>query len=161
MLCFLIRCRNNNIHYTTLMNELNNISNTIAPLKQIELLNVILYEYKNFDNNNDQSKMDNNLDSNSNQSILTIIATIKSIRYTTKVDEPLFWVILSGILDNSIYEILFKNFLLFNFIIIITVIIIIITVIIIIIIIIIIIYYFCLWRNRKRVFLYCPILYSH
>ena len=72
------------------MNELNNISNTIAPLKQIELLNVILYEYKNFDNNNDQSKMDNNLDSNSNQSILTIIATIKSIRYTTKVDEPLF-----------------------------------------------------------------------
>ena len=90
MLCFLIRCRNNNIHYTTLMNELNNISNTIAPLKQIELLNVILYEYKNFDNNNDQSKMDNNLDSNSNQSILTIIATIKSIRYTTKVDEPLF-----------------------------------------------------------------------
>ena len=157
MLCFLIRCRNNNIHYTTLMNELNNISNTIAPLKQIELLNVILYEYKNFDNNNDQSKMDNNLDSNSNQSILTIIATIKSIRYTTKVDEPLFWVILSGILDNSIYEILFKNFLLFNFIIIITVIIIIITVIIIII----IIYYFCLWRNRKRVFLYCPILYSH
>ena len=90
MLCFLIRCRNNNIHYTILMNELNNISNTIAPLKQIELLNVILYEYKNFDNNNDQSKMDNNLDSNSNQSILTIIATIKSIRYTTKVDEPLF-----------------------------------------------------------------------
>ena len=39
------------------MDELSNVGNTITPLKQNDLLNVILYGDKNFDSNNNQSMM--------------------------------------------------------------------------------------------------------
>ena len=82
---FSLRCRNSTIYCTTLMNELSNIGNTITSLKQNSLLNIILYENKNFD-------------SNSNQSILT--ATIESIKYTKQFNEPLSWAVLLTILGN-------------------------------------------------------------
>ena len=59
----------------TLLNELSNASNTINSLKQNGLLNVILYENKNFY-------------SDTNQRILT--ATIKFIRDTKRFDKPFF-----------------------------------------------------------------------
>ena len=37
------------------MDELSNVGNTITSLKQNDFLNVILYEDKNFDSNNNQS----------------------------------------------------------------------------------------------------------
>ena len=54
---FSLRCRNSTIYCTTLMNELSNIGNTITSLKQNSLLNIILYENKNFDSNSNQSMM--------------------------------------------------------------------------------------------------------
>ena len=54
---FSLRCRNNTIYCTTLMNELSNIGNTFTSLKQNSLLNIILYENKNFDSNSNQSMM--------------------------------------------------------------------------------------------------------
>ena len=52
---FFLRCRNNTIYRTTLMDELSNVVNTITSLKQNDLLNVMLYGEKNFDSNNSQS----------------------------------------------------------------------------------------------------------
>ena len=47
---FFLRCQNNLSARTTLMNELNNISNAINSLNSTDLIRVILYGDKNFDN---------------------------------------------------------------------------------------------------------------
>ena len=52
---FFLCCPKNIIYHTTLMDELSNVGNTITSLKQNDFLNVILYEDKNFDSNNNQS----------------------------------------------------------------------------------------------------------
>ena len=68
---FFVRCQNNLSARTTLMNELNNVSNAINSLNSTDLIRVILYGDKNFDNV-------------SNFKIIT--ATIKLIK-TTKLFE--------------------------------------------------------------------------
>ena len=72
---FFLRCQNNLSARTTLMNELNNISNAINPLNSIDLIRVILYGDKNFDNV-------------TNFKIIT--ATIKFIKTTKRFEEALF-----------------------------------------------------------------------
>ena len=57
------------------MPDLKNINDVIMPLDESDLLHVMLYESKNFDNN-------------MNISILT--ATIKFTKDTEKFDQPLF-----------------------------------------------------------------------
>ena len=47
---FFLRCQNNLSARTTLMNELNNISNAVNYLNSTDFIRVILYEDKNFDN---------------------------------------------------------------------------------------------------------------
>ena len=54
---FLLRCWNNTIYRTTLMDEWSNVSNTITSLKQNNHLNVILYWDKKFNSNKNQSMM--------------------------------------------------------------------------------------------------------
>ena len=54
---FFLRCRKNTIYRTTLTNELSNVGNTITSLKQNDILHVILYGDKNFDNDNNQNMM--------------------------------------------------------------------------------------------------------
>ena len=70
-----LRCQNNLSARTTLMNELNNISNTINSLNSTDLIRVILYGNKNFDDV-------------TNFKIIT--ATIKFTKTTKLFEEPLF-----------------------------------------------------------------------
>ena len=48
---FLLRCQNYTTLRTTLMTDLKNINHTIMSLNESDLLHVILYGKKNFDNN--------------------------------------------------------------------------------------------------------------
>ena len=57
------------------MTDLNNINDTIMSLNENDLIHVILYGNKNFENN-------------MNIGILT--ATIKSIKVSERFDQPLF-----------------------------------------------------------------------
>ena len=72
---FFLRCQKHLSAGTTLMNELNNISNAINSLNSTDLIRVILYEDKNFDNV-------------TNFKIIT--ATIKFIKTTKRFEEALF-----------------------------------------------------------------------
>ena len=72
---FFLRCQNNLSARTTLMNELNNISNAINSLNSTDLIRVILYGDKNFDNV-------------TNFKIIT--ATIKFIKTTKRFEEARF-----------------------------------------------------------------------
>ena len=139
---FFLRCRNNTIYRTTLMDESSNGCNTITSLNQNNLVNVFLYWDKNFDNNNNQSTMGTKpLKRNSCKNffiILLYIISFYQMHYT--IQKISFWAILLTILDNPVYKIFSKTLLFFySF----------------------IICYFCLWGNRKGVFLYCLIWYSY
>ena len=70
-----LRCQNNLSARTTLMNKLNNISNAINSLNSTDLIRVILYGDKNFDNV-------------TNSKIIT--GTIKFMKTTKRFDETLF-----------------------------------------------------------------------
>ena len=70
------RCQNNLSARTTLINELNNISNAINSLNSTDFIRVILYGDKNFDNV-------------SNFKI--IAATIKFFKTTKRFGEALFY----------------------------------------------------------------------
>ena len=72
---FFLRCQNNLSARTTLMNELNNISNAINSLNSTDLIRVILYGDKNFDNVT---------------YFKIITATIKFIKTTKRFEEALF-----------------------------------------------------------------------
>ena len=87
---FFLRCRNNTIYYTALMNELSNTDVTITSLKQNDCNHV--WEQKVWDQQHQKLMGPKNFDSKSNQSILT--ATIKPSRYTKRFNELLFWAIL-------------------------------------------------------------------
>ena len=72
---FFLRCQSNLSARTSLMNELSNISNAINSLNSTDLIRVILYGDKNFDNV-------------TNFKIIT--ATIKFIKTTKRFEEALF-----------------------------------------------------------------------
>ena len=72
---FFLRCQNNLSTRTTLMKELNNISNAINSLNSTDFIRVILYGDKNFDNV---------------INFKTISATIKFIKTTKRFEEALF-----------------------------------------------------------------------
>ena len=72
---FFLRCQNNLSTRTTLMNEVNNISNEINSLSSTDLFRVILYGDKNFDNV-------------TNFKIIT--ATIKFIKTVKRFEEAPF-----------------------------------------------------------------------
>ena len=72
---FFLRCQNYTTLRRALMTDLKNINDTIMSLNGNDLLHVILYGNKNFDNN-------------MNISILT--ATIKFIKVSERLDQPLF-----------------------------------------------------------------------
>ena len=72
---FFLRCQNYTTLRRALMTDLKNINDTIMSLNENDLLHVILYGNKNFDNN-------------MNISILT--ATIKFIKVSERLDQPLF-----------------------------------------------------------------------
>ena len=72
---FFLRCQNNLSACTALMNELSNISNAINSLNSTDLIRVILYGDKNFDNV-------------TNFKVIT--ATIKFIKATKRFEEALF-----------------------------------------------------------------------
>ena len=70
------------------MNDLKNINDAIMSLNESDLLHVMLYGSKNFDNN-------------MNISILT--ATIKFIKDTERFDQPLFKILLKLFLFHHPY----------------------------------------------------------
>ena len=72
---FFLRCQNNLSACTTLMSELNNITNGINSLNSTDLIRVILYGDKNFDN-------DTNL--------IIITAAIKFIKTQKRFEGALF-----------------------------------------------------------------------
>ena len=72
---FFLRCQNNLSARTTLMSELNNINNAINSLNSTDLIRVILYGDKNFDNVTN---------------FKTITATIKFIKTTKRFEEAFF-----------------------------------------------------------------------
>ena len=72
---FFLRCQNYTTLHTALTNDLKNINDAIMSLNESDLLHVILYGNKNFDNN-------------MNISILT--ATIEFIKDCERFDQPLF-----------------------------------------------------------------------
>ena len=128
---FFLRCRNNTIYRTTLMDELSNVGNTITSLKQNDLLNVILYGDKNFDSNNNQSMM-------GTKTLIGIAIKVYSRQPSNLLTNHFFELL--TILDNPVYNFFSKTLLFFHSF---------------------IIHYFCLWGNRKCVFLYCLISYSY
>ena len=71
---FFLRCQNYTTLRRSLMTDLKNINDTIISLNENDLLHVILYGNKNFDNS-------------MNISILT--ATIKFIKVSQRFDQPL------------------------------------------------------------------------
>ena len=71
---FFLRCQNYTTLRRVLIADLKNINDTIISLNENDLLHVILYGNKIFDNN-------------MNRSILT--ATIKFIKVSEKFDQPL------------------------------------------------------------------------
>ena len=95
---FFLLIQNNSIYRTNLMNKLNNVGNTITPLKQNDCNPVWgqkpLSGHKNSDRNGNQS---------------TFFATIKSIRCITQFNELLFLSNSLTILDKLVYKIIFRN----------------------------------------------------
>ena len=82
-LYFFLRCQSYTTLRRALMTDLKNINDAIMSLNESDLLHVILYGSKKFDNN-------------MNTSILT--ATIKFIKDTERFDEPLFQILLKTFL---------------------------------------------------------------
>ena len=80
---FFLRCQNYTTLRRALMTDLKNINDAIMSLNESDLLHVMLYGSKNFDNN-------------MNISILT--ATIKFIKNTERFDQPLFKILLKPFL---------------------------------------------------------------
>ena len=72
---FFLHCQNYTTLCRALMTDFKNINKTIMSLNESDLIHVILYGNKNFDNN-------------MNKSILT--ATIKFIKDSERFDQPLF-----------------------------------------------------------------------
>ena len=108
---FFLRCRNNTIYRTTLMDELSNVGNTITSLKQNDLLNVILYGQKNFDSNNSQSMI-------GTKTLIGIAIKVYSPQPSNLSTNHFFELL--TILDNPVYKFfrkLFYSFILLLFII--------------------------------------------
>ena len=88
------------------MDELSNVGNTITSLKQNDLLNEILYGYKNFNSNNNQSMMGTK--------------TLAGISIKVYSPQPLnlstnhFFELLT-ILDNPLYKTFSKTSVLFYY----------------------------------------------
>ena len=100
---FFLRYRNNTIYPTTLMNELNNVGNTITSLKQNDLLNVILCGEKNFHSNNNQSMM-------GTKALIGISIKVYSPEPSTLSTNHFFELL--TILDNPVYKTFSKTSLL-------------------------------------------------
>ena len=92
---FFLRCQNYTTFRTALMTDSKNINDTIMSLNESDLIHVILYGNKNFDNN-------------MNISILT--ATIKFIKDSERFDQPLF-----NCYQNHCYSFIHTLFKLFPF----------------------------------------------
>ena len=72
---FFLRCQNHTTLCRALMTDLKNINHAIMSLNESDLLYVMLYGSKNFDNI---------------MNISIIIATVKFIKNTERFDQPLF-----------------------------------------------------------------------
>ena len=86
------------------MNELSNVGNSITSLKQNDILNVILYGDKNFDSNNNQSMM-------GTKTFVAIAMKVYSPQ-PPNLSDTTFMSNCINILDNPVYQILFKKALL-------------------------------------------------
>ena len=84
-----LRCQNYTTWRRALMTDLKNINDVMMSLNESDLLHVMLYGSKNFDNNN------------MNISILTAI--IKFIKDTERFDQPLFKILLKLFLFHHPY----------------------------------------------------------